>query len=80
MATSFIGPYFTASASITAPVPLPPHPTRASWIVLFSAANTPGIMLSTRTEAAVMRPAFFKNERRDDVPVGLFSFMTVQFL
>ena len=37
MATSLIGPLLVDSASAAAPVPRPPQPTRASWIVLFSA-------------------------------------------
>jgi hypothetical protein len=38
IATSFVGPFFTDRALMAAPVPRPPQPTRASGMVLFSAA------------------------------------------
>src|SRR5271157_3131067 len=43
MATSLIGPLFVASALAAAPVPRPPQPTRAIWIVWFSPACTAGM-------------------------------------
>ena len=38
MAYSLTGPPVVEKASATAPVPRPPHPTKASLIVEFSAA------------------------------------------
>ena len=60
MATSLIGPFLTDRALAAAPVPRPPQPIRATWIVLFSAAWTCGITPAARAEAAAIRPVFSK--------------------
>src|SRR5580658_1614294 len=70
MATSLIGPFLIASAFSIAPVPRPPHPTRASWIVLFSAACTWGRVIPARVETPAMRPASPRKARRDVVSLG----------
>src|SRR5258708_6777508 len=71
---SFIGPGLLDSALPAAPLPRPPQPTSATWMVLFSAAWTCGMTAPARAEAAAMRPVLFRNSRRD-VTVGLVSFM-----
>ena len=68
MATSLIGPLVVDRASAAAPVPRPPQPTRASWIVLFSAAWTCGTCRQ-RSDAAATRPVFFRNSRRFGISV-----------
>ena len=67
MATSLIGPFLTDRALAAAPVPRPPQPIKATWIVLFSAAWTCGMATPARAEAAAIRPVFFRNSRRDAV-------------
>src|SRR5947209_11267872 len=74
MATSLMGPFLTESASNAAPVPRPPQPTRATLMVLFSAAWTCGSVIPASTEAPVTRVAPDRNSRRD-----LFSGKRVSF-
>ena len=64
MATSLIGPFLTLRASAAAPVPRPPQPTRATRIVLSSAAWTHGAVAETIVVAAANRPVCLKNSRR----------------
>ena len=71
MATSLTGPCLTDMALAAAPVPRPPQPIRATWIVLSSAAWTRGTAMPASAEAAATRPVFFRNSRRD---VLLFGF------
>ena len=52
---------------LAAPVPRPPHPTRTAWISLSSAAWTCGMTVPAKAVAAVTRPVFFRNSRRDVV-------------
>src|SRR5439155_4247143 len=66
MATSSIGPFLTERASPTAPVPRPPQPTNATWMVLFSAAWTWGIATPARADAAAILPVFLMNSRREE--------------
>ncbi len=66
MATSLIGPCLTDRALTAAPVPRPPQPIRATWIVLSSAAWTRGTANPARVVAAAIRPVFFKNSRREE--------------
>src|SRR4051794_22458847 len=70
IATSLIGPLRVASALAAAPVPRPPQPTRATWIVLSSAAWTEGITTPERAEAAATWPVVFKKSRRDGAGLG----------
>src|SRR5262249_39710211 len=56
MATSLTGPWVVERALPAAPVPRPPQPTRATWIVLFSAAWTDGIATPASAEPAAARP------------------------
>src|SRR5436189_5687025 len=65
MATSLIGPFLTESASPTAPVPRPPQPTSATWMVLFSAAWTWGMATPARADAAANLPVLLINSRRE---------------
>src|SRR5437868_2466210 len=65
MATSLQGPFLELSALPTAPVPRPPQPTRASWMVLLSPAWTKGTATPARVEAAATTPAVFSTSRRD---------------
>src|SRR5437879_1132636 len=65
MATSRVGPLVVDRASPMAPVPRPPQPTRASWMVLFSAAWTLGIRTPARADAAAIWPDVFSISRRD---------------
>src|SRR6266545_549907 len=65
MATSLTGP-LPGSAFSAAPVPRPPQPTRASWMVLFSAAWTGG----RATPASTLAPP---RNRRREVTVEVFS-------
>ena len=67
MATSLIGPFWTDSALSAAPVPRPPQPTSASWIVLSSAGMDLGTTIAAKAVAAATRPVFFKNSRRERV-------------
>ena len=64
LATSRIDPRFTASAFTAAPLPRPPHPTSATWIVSLPpqvAAESPRAASSV---VAVIPPAVFRNSRR----------------
>src|SRR4051812_17970407 len=72
MATSLTGPFLTDIAFSAAPVPRPPHPIKATWIVLSSAACTNGRAVPARAEAAAMRPASLRNSRRE-VFMGVLS-------
>src|SRR5438445_9092498 len=65
MATSLMGPSLTERALTAAPVPRPPQPTRATWIVLFSPACTDGSAMPAKADAAVIAPDFFIISRRD---------------
>src|SRR5437763_153556 len=65
MATIFTGPFFTPRAFSAAPVPRPPHPTRANWMVLFSAAWTCGRVRPARVDTPAMRLLLVRNWRRD---------------
>src|SRR6266850_15255 len=65
MATSLIGPFLTESASPAAPVPRPPQPTSATWMVLFSAAWTWGMATPARADTAAILPVFLMNSRRE---------------
>src|SRR4051794_7123532 len=74
MATSLIGPCFVARALAAAPVPRPPQPTRATRIVLSSAAWTAGTTTPERAEAAATVPPVLRKSRR--VALGFGSVMT----
>src|SRR4051812_24100777 len=65
IATSLIGPCLVASALAAAPVPRPPQPTRATRIVLSSAAWTDGTATPARADAAATWPVVFRKSRRD---------------
>src|SRR5665213_3752537 len=65
MATSLTGPPLALTALKTAPVPRPPQPTMAIWMVLLSAACTNGIATPARLEAAATTPAVLITSRRD---------------
>src|SRR5437868_6635976 len=78
MATSLVGPFLVDRASSAAPVPRPPQPTRASWMVWFSPAWTWGMAMPARAEAAAIWPDFFSRSRRDR-PL-LVGSLTVAFL
>src|SRR5262249_31583851 len=65
IATSLIGPLLVDRALTAAPVPRPPQPTRATWIVLFSPAWTCGIATPARADATAIWPDFFISSRRD---------------
>ena len=65
MATSLIGPLLVARALAAAPVPRPPQPTRATWIVLSSPAWTDGTATPARAEAAATWPVVLRKSRRD---------------
>src|SRR5947209_18763611 len=74
MATSLIGPSLTERAFAAAPVPRPPQPTRATWMVLFSPAYTDGIAMPARADSTVMAPDCFIISRRDKpLFVGLLT-------
>ena len=60
MATSLIGPLLVDSALAAAPVPRPPQPTSASWIVWFSPACTAGMATPVRADAATSAPGVFQ--------------------
>src|SRR5262249_13959490 len=68
-ATSLIGPLLVASALAAAPVPRPPQPISATWIVLSSAACTAGIATPARAEVAATCPVVLRKSRRE-VDVG----------
>src|SRR5207244_11898808 len=70
MATSLIGPCLVERASPAAPVPLPPQPTRATRIVLSSAAWTAGTATPAKAEAVATWPVVFKKSRRDAPSFG----------
>src|SRR5439155_8007897 len=65
MATSLIGPFLTDRAFSPAPVPRPPQPIRATWMVLLSAACTCGTASPARAEATAAWLDFAINSRRD---------------
>src|SRR5690242_7238351 len=64
MATSLIGPLLVLRASFAAPVPRPPQPTSATWIVLSSAAWTEGIATPARADTPTPVAVVFKKSRR----------------
>src|SRR5512135_170929 len=70
MATTLIGPHLVLSASTAAPVPRPPQPTSATWIVLSSPAWTDGMATPARAEPAATWPVAFRNPRRDVLGFG----------
>src|SRR5207248_1469951 len=57
-------------ASPAAPVPRPPQPTRATRIVLSSAAWTAGTATPAKAEAVATWPVVFKKSRRDAPSLG----------
>src|SRR3954465_12332367 len=66
MATSLIGPWFLVARALSAaPVPRPPQPTSATWIVLSSPAWTAGTATPARAEVAATAPVVFRKSRRD---------------
>src|SRR5438094_169280 len=65
IATSLVGPLWVDRALLAAPVPLPPQPTRASWMVLFSPAWTCDSVMPARADATAIRPDSFITSRRD---------------
>src|SRR3990172_1955236 len=65
MATSLTGPFLTDIASEAAPEPRPPQPIKATLIVLLCAAYMRGAAAATKADAAAIRPASFKNSRRE---------------
>src|SRR5438874_13748104 len=65
MATSLVGPFGVERAFPAAPVPRPPQPTRATWIVLFSPAWTCGSATPARADAIATCPDCFIISRRD---------------
>src|SRR5207244_7486239 len=65
MATSLIGPCLVERASPAATVPRPPQPTRATRMVLSSAAWTAGTATPARAEAVATWLVVFKKSRRD---------------
>jgi hypothetical protein len=78
MATSLALPNLARSASPAAPVPRPPHPTSASWIVESPAAWTVGTATPASAEAAAIWPTRLPNWRRDMRAFSLM-FMTFSF-
>ena len=56
---------WSTRALAAAPVPRPPQPTRATWIVLSSAAWTAGTATPARAEAAATWPVVLRKSRRD---------------
>src|SRR5438132_11030904 len=65
MATSLIGPPLVERALAAAPVPRPPQPTRATWMVFHSPACTSGRTTPARADAAAILPDCFIISRRD---------------
>src|SRR2546421_4769296 len=65
MATSLIGPCWVERASPAAPVPRPPQPTRATRIVLSSAAWTDGTATPARADAPATWPVVLRKLCRD---------------
>ncbi len=70
MATSLIGPCVVDRALPAAPVPRPPQPTRATRIVLSSAAWTDGTATPARADAVATAPVVSRNCRRDAFGFG----------
>src|SRR5438876_12416822 len=64
MAVRRVGPCLVARALATAPVPRPPQPTRAIWIVPDSPACTCGSATPARAEAAAILPVVVIMSRR----------------
>src|SRR4051812_8638865 len=65
------------SASPAAPVPRPPHPTSATWIVESPAACTYGTATPASADAAAICPTRLPRSRLDR---WLFSFEFMRFL
>ena len=70
MATSLSGGPETERALAAAPVPRPPQPTRATSMVLSSAAWTKGILMPASAETAAVEPAALRKARRELVGNG----------
>ena len=75
---------------MTAPVPRPPQPTRATWMVFSSPAKTCGRVIPANVDATATPPVVFSMSRRDmplfrlvptlysrDCGVGLESIRTI---
>src|SRR5262245_44914520 len=77
MATSLMGPDLVEREFSAAPVPRPPQPTRATWMVSSPAAWTAGRERPARAEAVA--PAVSRAWRRDGPP-GVVSFTEVRLL
>ena len=65
IAWSITGSPLAANASATAPVPRPPQPTNASFVVPPPAAWQCGKATPASAEAATARPEIFRKSRRD---------------
>src|SRR5882672_921640 len=65
MAVSETGPFFVVSPFPAAPVPRPPQPTRAIWMVPLSAPWTCGRATPARAETAASLPVFLMKVRRE---------------
>src|ERR1051326_4993643 len=74
MATSLTGQALTDRALAAAPVPRPPQPISATWMVLLSAVWTCGRATPARAEAAASLPVFLINSRREVGEVGEMGF------
>src|ERR1700675_136977 len=64
MATRRVGPLGLERALAAAPVPRPPQPTRATWMVVLSPAWTCGITTLAQADATATWPGFLINSRR----------------
>src|SRR4051794_38860880 len=70
MATSLVWVTLERRASIAAPVPRPPQPTRATWVGLLLAAKTLGAARPTSALAAATWPTRLPKSRRERPVVG----------